>query len=264
VPVLGDQPRVSSAVRGANPFVHQRYRRANHYDPQWIQENQMGPNALWLLESLTEVLHLERGMQVLDLGCGRAMSSIFLAKEFGVSVTAADLWIDPSDNGTRIDEAGVADLVAPVHVEAHALPFPERSFDAVVSIDAYHYFGTADLYLGYVGRFLRPGGRLGIVSPSLSSPVGEVPDELMDFWDWEFCSFHDPWWWRTHFEKTGLVDVEVADAVEDGWADWLRFNEITAPFLDGWRKEAAEREAAMLRVDRGRYLGFARIVAQWR
>ncbi|MEZ5227484.1 MAG: hypothetical protein R2710_12635 [Acidimicrobiales bacterium] len=46
----------------------------------------MGPNALWLTEALTEVMTIEPGMKVLDLGCGKAMSSIFLAKEFGAQV----------------------------------------------------------------------------------------------------------------------------------------------------------------------------------
>jgi cyclopropane fatty-acyl-phospholipid synthase-like methyltransferase len=49
-------------------------------------ENQMGPNALWLAEWLAEALSLKAGMRLLDLGCGRAMTSIFLAKEFGVQV----------------------------------------------------------------------------------------------------------------------------------------------------------------------------------
>ena len=58
----------------------------------------MGPNALWLMEALAEVLPIEPGMRVLDLGCGRAMTSIFLAKEFGAEVWATDLWIDASAN----------------------------------------------------------------------------------------------------------------------------------------------------------------------
>ena len=37
-----------------NPLYNPRYPRANAYDPEWVFENQMGPNALWLLESLTE------------------------------------------------------------------------------------------------------------------------------------------------------------------------------------------------------------------
>ena len=109
----------------------------------------MGPNVLWLAEWFTEVVELKPGMCVLDLGCGMAASSIFLAKEFGVNVVAADLWIRAGDNHKRIESAGLLHLVTPLHVEAHAMPFAENSFDAVVSFDAYHYFGTDDLYVGY-------------------------------------------------------------------------------------------------------------------
>jgi cyclopropane fatty-acyl-phospholipid synthase-like methyltransferase len=46
-----------------------------------------------LTEALSQVMTLEPGMRVLDMGCGRAVSSIFLAKEFGLQVWATDLWI---------------------------------------------------------------------------------------------------------------------------------------------------------------------------
>jgi cyclopropane fatty-acyl-phospholipid synthase-like methyltransferase len=36
-------------------------------------------------------MNLQPGMRVLDLGCGRALSSIFLHREFGLQVWAADL-----------------------------------------------------------------------------------------------------------------------------------------------------------------------------
>lgn len=72
-----------------------RFPRASKYDGRWIVDNWMGPHVLWLAEYLVEALPLRPGMRVLDLGCGRAVSSIFLAKEFGARVTAADLWIDP-------------------------------------------------------------------------------------------------------------------------------------------------------------------------
>lgn len=74
------------------------YARSLRYDPAWVLANQMGPNPLWLMEALTNVLALNQGARVLDLGAGTALTSIFLAKEFDVSVVAADLWIDPSDN----------------------------------------------------------------------------------------------------------------------------------------------------------------------
>ena len=48
----------------------------------------MGPNALWLTEYLLEMRPLNAADRVMDLGCGRALSSIFLAREFGVQVWA--------------------------------------------------------------------------------------------------------------------------------------------------------------------------------
>ncbi len=86
----------------------------------------MGPHALWLLEWLAPALGLDTlppGARVLDLGCGRAMTSVFLAKEYGLQVTAADLWVKPDENAVRIAEAGVADRVLPLRVEAHDIPF---------------------------------------------------------------------------------------------------------------------------------------------
>ena len=57
----------------------EEFPRSAKYDPQWIIDNMMGPNVIWLAESLTQVMALEPGMRVLDMGCGKALSSIFLA-----------------------------------------------------------------------------------------------------------------------------------------------------------------------------------------
>jgi cyclopropane fatty-acyl-phospholipid synthase-like methyltransferase len=153
----------------SNTHHHPRYPRSNNYDPQWVIENQMGPHPLWLVEALSEVVQFKPGMRVLDLGCGTALTSIFLAKEFGIQVWATDLWIEASANVQRIRAAGVEDLVIPIHAEAHALPFAEDFFDVIVSVDAYHYFGTDDLYLGYLAPFLKKEGQIAIAVPGLVS-----------------------------------------------------------------------------------------------
>jgi cyclopropane fatty-acyl-phospholipid synthase-like methyltransferase len=253
---------------GNNPVTtepslqHQRYLRSNSYDPTWIARNQMGPNALWLTESLTEIMPIEPDMKVLDLGCGTALSSIFLAKEFGAQVWAADLWISAPDNQERIDDAGVGQLVTPVDAEAHTLPFDAGFFDAIVSLDAYQYFGTADLYLGYVTNFLNDGGRLGAVMPALKTELGAtVPATLQPFWQSEFCCFHNPEWWAHHWSKTGKVRVDHADLIQDGWRDWLRFNNFIEPFVEGWWIDDVATTRDMLEADRGENLGFTRIAA---
>lgn len=80
---------------------------AAKYDANWVVDNMMGPNALWLAESLSQVMDLRPGMRVLDMGCGKALSSIFFAQEFGVDIWAADLWIRAEDNVKRIQEAAL-------------------------------------------------------------------------------------------------------------------------------------------------------------
>ena len=249
-------------------LTDERFPRSNNCDAAWVIANEMGPNALWLTEWLCEAMDLKPGMRVLDMGCGKAMSSIFLAKEFGVTVFANDLWISATDNWARIREAGVEDRVVPIHAEAHALPYADDFFDAVVSIDSYHYYGTGDLYLGQFIRHLKPGGRIGIVVPgTLRELDGRAPEHLRapggePWWSSPECfSFHTIDWWRRHWTQTELVDIETAGILEDGWHFWLR---------TGTAREAAGElgrtvggsDTAALKADQGRTLCLLRVVAR--
>ncbi|HLQ11311.1 MAG TPA: methyltransferase domain-containing protein [Ktedonobacteraceae bacterium] len=233
--------------------------RSASYDAVWMLENVMGPNPLWLAEALSQVMDLQPGMRVMDLGCGRATSSIFLAREFQLRVWATDLWISASDNWKRICAANAQQQVFPIHAEAHALPFANGFFDAIVSLDAYHYFGTDDLYIGYISQFVRPGGTIGIVVPGVLHELnGQLPDHLASRWPWDWWSFHSPSWWRRHWEKTGLVDVEVADTIPEGWQHWLKWLEVCME--EGY--PSSQDEVDILRLDAGRTLGFTRVVGR--
>jgi cyclopropane fatty-acyl-phospholipid synthase-like methyltransferase len=239
-------------------FTVDQFPRSATYDLNWTIENLMGPNVLWLTEYLCQSMDLQPGMRVLDMGCGKAVSSIFLAKEFGVQVWATDLWIPADENRTRIEQAGVESQVFPIHAEAHTLPFAHDFFDAAVSMDAYQYFGTDDLYLGYYSRFIKPGGQIGMVAPGLTHELGaDVPGHLAPYWVWDFCCFHSPDWWRTHWTKTGLVDVHTADLMPDGAELWRRWDHLCRQA--GARTGPGERE--LLEADAGRTLGFTRVVA---
>jgi cyclopropane fatty-acyl-phospholipid synthase-like methyltransferase len=239
-------------------LTNERYPRSAAYPARWMVDASMGPNPLWQAEALIERMPLAPGARVLDLGCGTALSSVFLAKEYDLEVWATDLWIKPDENLRRIREAGLDGRVHPIHSDAHSLPYAEEFFDAIVSIGAYHYFGTDDLYLGYLARFLKPGGPIGI---SLPGPVEEYealpPAHLTEYWKWDFCAWHSAAWWRRHWEKTGLVTVEVADQVPSGWHDWLQWNE--ACDLDAGTP--GREEALMLHADGGKTLGLTQVIA---
>ena len=127
-------------------------------------------------------------------------------------------------------------------------------------MDAYAYFGTDDLYLGsYFVRFVKPEGQMGIVVPGLVQELSSAdpPEHLQPHWHWDFSCFHSPDWWRRHWERSGLVTVELSDMISNGWKHWLTSDSVSAQW-QGKQSETGE----MLRVDAGRNLGFTRMVAR--
>jgi SAM-dependent methyltransferase len=196
-------------------------------------------------------------MKVLDLGCGRASSSIFLHREFGVQVWATDLWISAGENMQRLRDAGVEDSVFPLHADARSLPFAPDFFDAIVCVDAFPYFGTDDLYLNYLAHFVKPGSQIGVAGAGLVQEVeGSVPDHLRAWWTQDLWAFHSAAWWRRHWERTGIMEVEVADTMPDGWRFWLDWQRAVAP------DNATEIQA--VEADGGRHLGYVRLVGRRR
>jgi SAM-dependent methyltransferase len=239
------------------------YPRASVYDPSWVFRNLMGPNCLWLLEDLLAHMPIAPGMRVLDLGCGSALTSIFLARECGAEVWAADLWIDPADNSARAEEAEVAERLFPLRVEARTLPFAPCFFDSVVSVDAYHYFGTDVRYLSYLAQFVKPGGRIGIAVPGNAVDPDDGPPpsaELFEETGADWFTFRSASWWRRHFERTRGIVVEEAAMVETGDDLWGRHLDA----VEAWRgiPRAQQFEGRLLASPGGRTFGFCRVVAR--
>jgi SAM-dependent methyltransferase len=255
--IHGDVHAGVSLMVGDERLISKRFPRSNGYHPDWVIKNGTSGtgSTLWLTEWLAEVMDLKPGMRVLDLGCGRAISSIFLAREFSVQVWATDLWFAASDNRLRIRDAGLENQVFPIHAEARALPYAGDFFDAILSIDAYPYFGTEDLYLNYLAHFVKPGGQLGIAGAGLTQEFqGSVPDHLRDFWTQDMWAIHSAPWWRRIWERTGIVSLEVAESMPEAWQAWLDWQQASHP------ENGAEID--VLKADRGRYLTWFRMVGR--
>ncbi len=241
-----------------NRLSSERFRRSSIYHPEWVLAAVSGgANSLWLTEWLTEVVPLRPGMRVLDLGCGRGASSIFLRQEFGVQVWATDLWFSAAERLERIRDAGVDDGVFPIHGDARSLPFATGFFDAIVSIDSFPYFGTDDLYASYVTQFVKVSGPIAIAGAGLTQEVdGPVPEALRRWWEPAMSCLHSADWWRRHWERSGVLDVERAESMPDGWRVWLDWQRAATP------DNLVEIET--LEADRGRHLGYVRVVGRRR
>ncbi len=235
-----------------------RFPRSSKYNQDWLLSSISGAaNPLWLTEWLISAIPLRPGMRVLDLGCGRATSSIFLHFEAGVQVWATDLWFSVSENLQRIRDAGADTHVFPTYSDARSLPFAVEFFDVILSIDSFVYYGTDDLYLNYLARFLRPGGYIGIAGAGLTREFeGPVPQHLLKWWTPDLNCLHSAEWWRRHWTRSGVVDVELADCMPDGWCLWLDWHKIIAP--------GNSSEIQALEADKGETLAYFRVLARRR
>ena len=246
-----------------NPEIlqNERFPLSNKYDPFWIIKNDMGPHPLWLTEFLVQPFDLKPGMRVLDLGCGKGITSVFLAREFGVQVYAVDFdawegWATPEIRWNNAKAYGVEHLITPITADALKLPFAQGFFDAIVCVNAYFYFGADDTYLENIIQFLRPGDRLGMIVPGYMKDITNgIPDYMQDFDDGS-CTWQTLAWWKNLWEKDGLVSIDVADILPNGCDLWLRYDKAEIA-----RDPSGEDETDIFETDKGEYIGFVRLVA---
>ena len=97
--------------------------KANSFPTSVMRERSMGPNPLKLCEELLAYGDIPASSVVLDLGSGAGLTSALLARECGLTVYAADLWSDPSDNMRFFEGLGLTNRqVVPLKADATALP----------------------------------------------------------------------------------------------------------------------------------------------
>jgi ubiquinone/menaquinone biosynthesis C-methylase UbiE len=100
---------------------------------------------------------------VLDVGTGTARIPIEIAKRSPVSITAVDLSEDMLALAHKnVATAGLADRITLQSVDAKGMPFPDGSFDAVVSNSIVHHIPEPCTFVREVVRLVKPGGAIFI------------------------------------------------------------------------------------------------------
>ena len=90
------------------------------YRQYFTKDYLMGPNSFRLLDELIRRKPSDvRFHRTLDLGCGFALTSLFIANETDAdAVYAYDLWIPATENYRRIRDNHLEDRVIPIHGDA--------------------------------------------------------------------------------------------------------------------------------------------------
>lgn len=235
-----------------------KYILSEKYNTPELQSKIMGPNPVKLEEELLINHKIPKGSIVCDLGSGQGLTSVFLAKEYGFTVYAADLWSEPAENRRFFDEMGLSrEQIIPVKADACHLPFEKEFFDAVVSTDSYNYFGRDENYLDdKLLPFVKSGGYIYIAIPGMKKDCHDnLPEELLLSWNAEQLDYmHDVDYWTEMVSKSKnahVISVKEMESNEEVWADWLKQD-----------NEYAVGDRKSMEAGGGKYLNFISIVLQ--
>jgi SAM-dependent methyltransferase len=232
-----------------------------------LQETMWGPNAIRQAEELASHFRVTKDMRILDLGCGPGLSPLYLAREYGATVFATDLLVEPTENYERFQSLGVADKIVPMMIDAtQPLPFAKAYFDVIFSVGAYNMFGDNEEMLPKLIPYVKKGGYIAVSFPGLKYEFGDnVPPEMQPFWDVPEVAkcVRGIEWWRDLFGKAeGIEIVTISEqACHDiAWKEYLA--SLSPGFGDDTGELGTEWTLDMMAAEDGKYFNTIQLIAK--
>jgi cyclopropane fatty-acyl-phospholipid synthase-like methyltransferase len=225
--------QIQAFILGFHAPDRARYPELAAYTRDEIYEDFFGGGGLYLATRMWRTLRLNPGDIVLDLGCGKGPTSIFLARHFGVQIIAVDLWTTATFLNDKFTAHGYRDRIVPLNLDAtQPLPFADNYFDAIFCMNSFNFYGGSVEFIQRLLTHLKPGGQLCIGSEVLTDEFTAEqlqhppyvyafqlppPNEHVNVFEGDFMKQHTPTWWHTLFEQAGL-NVEHCAELDDAEA----------------------------------------------
>lgn len=209
----------------------ENYPELKNYKSEEIYNQFIGCGGLYLATKMAREMHLKKGDVVLDLGCGFGSASIYLAKNYGVTVIAVDLWFPPSKLASRIIGEDYSDKIIPLNMDiTQHMPFSENYFDAIFCMNSLFLYGDNIDFLKRLLGTLKQGGTFCIGSECFSQEPDfrdkeNIPEEFNFNWNWDvwdscYSKYHSPNWWHSLLIETNLLNITYCKELDDGTVLW--------------------------------------------
>ena len=200
----------------------------------------MGPNSVRVLEELFDQCPVQFSPNdlILDLGCGKGLTSLVIARETGAKVYANDLWISADENRNRFIQWEIDKQVIPVCEDANNLHFEEKQFRALFSVDSYHYFaGSKGFFENKILPFISDGGIILIGVPGIKNIFeGRAVELLSDWLGEDSYMFKSPKLWKEIIGSSNRIEsvrTWEMDCFDKAWSEWLA---VENKFANGDRR----------------------------
>ena len=229
------------------------------------------PGGLEITRELAELCHIGKDSLVLDVASGTGETACFLVENFGCRVVGIDYSDYMVERAVKKAKERGLDIELDIEFrkgDAHNLPFPDNTFDAVIS-ECTTCLLDKERAIEEMVRVAKPGGYVGIhdvcwkentpegVRRKLAEIEGEKPETLDG--------------WRKLFEEAGLVDVVIIDRSHliQEWSKELKRKigfvgqiRIFLKVIRNWGFEGYRSVREVERMFQSPYIGYGIIVGK--
>ena len=155
---------------------------------------------------LIELAHIEPGQLVLDVGCGAGATPVYVARRLACVVVGVDLLPEMIQQARRRVPPELEKSVRFGAADARRLPFPDETFDAVITESLNVFFEDKVEAIREYARVTIRGGYVGMTEMTwLAEPSAEKRAYYRRTVYADTLQAHE---WLTLLKEAGLRDVE--------------------------------------------------------
>lgn len=201
-----------------------------HYGVWDKHINSFGESVLNTNEYVSKHIALKQNMHVLDAGCGVGGTSVYLAREYGISTKGITL--SAKQVATASENAKKHKVDCGFSIQDYSrTSFADNSFDAAYGLESVSSAFDLNDFIGEMKRVVKPGGRVAMVDlfkgPERS--IDLMPDLKIFMGCWAIGDVETEAQAVEKMKAHGFINIEVEDltpqikkcAKRMYWAGWL-------------------------------------------